>query len=468
MPNLVWFREDLRVTDNTALFHAAKSDNVIALFIIDFPMWKTHKLSNTRIEFLLAGVQALKTELQKLNIPLIIKTVKTHTAYAKLILNIMRQCNTPSLFYNKQYEVDELRRDEKVAITLEKNNLSVYAFHDQCILEPGIITKKNKTPYLVFTPYKRAWKEKLNQYPLHLLPKIKRQTKITCSLKSDKLPTLNKNSLWPAGSQAAQKRFKKFLKQAIFDYDRNRDFPFLNGTSKLSPYLATGMISPRECFLVAYHLNHNKMNSGQKGIVTWINELVWRDFYKHLLFFYPRLSMNQPFNLKTKKIIWNNNRELFNAWKNGKTGYPIIDAAMRQLKQENWMHNRLRMLVASFLTKNLFINWQWGEAYFSEMLIDYDLAANNGGWQWCASTGTDAVPYFRIFNPIKQSQTYDKEGTFIKKYCPELKKFDKKSVHDPHLLNPVLAEQVNYPKPIISRDYYRKNVLASFKRLNDK
>jgi len=265
--------------------------------------------------------------------------------------------------------------------------------------------------------------------------------------------------LWPAGEKQADQRLDKFITEKLFDYDKQRDFPAITGTSRLSPYLAAGMISARQCFQAALIENKQQLDSGNKGALTWMSELIWREFYKTILMAAPRVSMNRPYKISADKIKWDFNQKQFDAWKEGRTGYPLIDAAMRQLKQTGWMHNRLRMIVAMFLVKNLFFDWRLGETYFMSQLIDGDLAANNGGWQWCASTGTDAAPYFRIFNPITQSKRFDPEGTFIRQYCPELSLLDNKVIHEPYR-KPIF---LNYPKPIIELNTKRSKVLAAYK-----
>ena len=252
-------------------------------------------------------------------------------------------------------------------------------------------------------------------------------------------------SYWPGGEAIAHKRLKQFAQEKIDQYHAGRDFPAHNATSQLSPYLANGILSPRQCFTAAIQANHGKLTDGQLGVDTWISELIWREVYKQILANFPRISMNQAFKQETEKWPWRHDQDLFSAWTKGQTGYPLIDAAMRQLHQTGWMHNRLRMVVAMFLTKDCFIDWRLGEKYFMQNLVDGDLAANNGGWQWAASTGCDAVPYFRVFNPVRQSERFDPEGVFIKTYCPELQSVPTKQLHDP-FKHPI---GLNYPKPII-------------------
>jgi deoxyribodipyrimidine photo-lyase len=265
-------------------------------------------------------------------------------------------------------------------------------------------------------------------------------------------------SLWPAGEDSARQRLNRFVAKPLFLYQAQRDFPALEGTSQLSPYLAAGMISARECFAAALIANNHELDMGNQGAVIWMSELIWRDFYKDILVAVPRVSMNKAFKPETEKLRWRYDEHQLIAWQEGKTGFPIVDAAMRQLNATGWMHNRLRMGVAMFFSKNLFFDWRIGEAYFMSRLIDGDLSANNGGWQWSASTGTDAAPYFRIFNPIRQSERFDPKGDFIRQYCPELASLSSKEIHEP-------TNRLGYPKQIVNLEQSRKDAIAAFKAL---
>ncbi len=269
---------------------------------------------------------------------------------------------------------------------------------------------------------------------------------------------------WPAGSKSAQNILHKFCDTDLLHYKEQRDFPNLDATSKLSAYLAVGAISSKQCFLEALYANENVFPGNNSNIMCWIDELIWRDFYRNVIYFNPDICKGANYNKKYDKIKWNTSVKDYKAWCNGDTGIPIIDAAMRQLVQTGWMHNRLRMIVAMFLTKQLLIDWRKGEKFFSEHLIDLDFASNNGGWQWCASTGTDAVPYFRIFNPITQSQRFDPNGTFIRKYCPNLAKLNAKQIHDPssHCSAQALRD-MQYPNIIVDLKVARARALEMYK-----
>ncbi len=435
----MWFREhDLRCKDNTALYHASHTtnDGLIALFLISPKTWQRHDMAPCRMDFIRSQLKQLSTDLEQFNIPLLIETIDDNIP--EFLLSLSQKHQIHHLFFNEQHEINELRRDQKIKKLFNQHNIDVTHYCDHVILAPGEVLTQQGKYFTVFTPFKNAWLKKLHEKGGACclgLPKPQKKLAVA----SSHIPEISENKLWPTGEAYAQKRLTDFVTQRINHYQRDRDFPALNGTSTLSPYLTSGIISPRICFNAAIGNN--------VGITTWINELIWREFYKHILFAFPRVAMHKPFQLNTEKIVWDNNQQHFQAWCEGKTGIPIIDAAMRQLNTTGWMHNRLRMIVAMFLTKNLFIDWRLGEKYFMQHLIDGDLAANNGGWQWSASTGTDAAPYFRIFNPLTQAKKFDPENKFIQQYCPEA------------------LSGKNYPKPIVDLSASRKRAIETFKSL---
>ncbi|MEO8402230.1 MAG: deoxyribodipyrimidine photo-lyase [Gammaproteobacteria bacterium] len=477
MRGLVWFREDLRTIDNTALYYAALrcKDGIAAVYIIDTNLWMQHDTAACRIEFTLRGLTALHEELQKLNIPFMILDIANTADTASELLKLIDHLKADALYFNCQYEVNEQKRDAIVKNSLLKNRIQVYSFDDQVILPPGSIKTQLGNHFSVFTPYKRAWYKEFSEQEIKQFPAPKKQFTLDMAVPSSTIPTSLSNfkseitpQEWPAGQQIAKKRLQKFIDKRLLHYDKERDFPSREGTSKLSPYLASGMISPRQCFLAALDFNQNELYTGNKGAIAWMGELIWREFYKHILVTVPRISKNKAYKEETEYLPWQFDEKSWRAWQTGQTGYPLIDAAMRQLNTTGWMHNRLRMIVAMFLTKNLFFDWRLGEKYFMSRLIDGDLAANNGGWQWCASTGTDSAPYFRIFNPIRQSERFDPDGKFILQYCPELRDFDKKSIHAPYSNLPLIAAQSGYPHPIIDLNKNRDKVLSAFKTIKTK
>ena len=318
-------------------------------------------------------------------------------------------------------------------------------------------------PYSVFTPFKRRWIENFNMDFLDIEFKytVKKESNIKSNLNNisfEKDHSVDM-SIWPAGEETALLKLTDYLDSKVIRYAIDRNDPILEGTSRISPYLASGVISSRRCILEALKRNDFKLDSGEKGVVKWIDEIVWREFYKNIMFSFPKVSKGRPFQDYTKNINWRFNEDEFEAWKNGKTGFPIIDSAMRQLMHEGWMHNRLRMVVAMFFTKNMLHDWRLGEAFFMQNLIDGDFSSNNGGWQWSSSTGTDAAPYFRIFNPITQSKNFDSDGIFIKKHIFELRDLDKKEIHDP---SSKIREHCKYPSPILDLKSSRLRAIDAF------
>jgi len=273
-------------------------------------------------------------------------------------------------------------------------------------------------------------------------------------------------STWPAGEREALRRLDRFVEERIERYDVDRDHPAIEATSTLSPYLACGVISPRQCLAAVADVHEGSIDTTGAGAKTWISELVWREFYRHVLFGFPRVCRGRPFKPETEALNWCDDSDAFRAWCEGRTGVPIVDAAMRQLARTGWMHNRLRMIVAMYLTKDLFVDWREGERFFMHQLVDGDFANNNGGWQWSASTGTDAAPYFRVFNPTSQSRRYDSHGEFIRTWCPELQHLDDRSIHEPASLSAERRGGLDYPAPLVDHAEARRRTLAEWGRIS--
>ncbi len=471
MRGLHWFRADLRVSDNTALNAAMeKCEELFAVFILTPKTWQRHDAAPIKIQFILNNLEYLSEQCQKLGIPLLIRTCDYFSECPNVLATLCKDFNIASLFYNKQYEVDEMRRDQLVTKKLG-TKINIEDFDDQLIMPPGTVLSQQNRPMQIFTPFKKVWLKRVTEteaWKPH--PLLKRQ--FHSKISPDPIPktlkefncTINLDS-WPAGEKAAQKRLKQFCYDHLEHYHEQRDFPSIEGTSKLSPYLAQGIISPSQCIhaiLDSLSLSDFEKIQQHIGAATWLSEIIWREFYRHILFFHPEICRYKPFKKDTDKLPWRNDENDFQKWCAGKTGFPLVDAAMRQLNQTGWMHNRLRMVVAMFLSKTLFLDWRMGEKYFMQHLIDGDLASNNGGWQWSASTGTDAVPYFRIFNPITQSERFDPNGDFIRQYCPELTHLNNKQIHNPYAKG-VSPTSLNYPKPIVNYELMRKKVIATFK-----
>lgn len=472
MKSVVWFRRDLRVADNNALYHASRntSGGLIGLYVVTPRQWKEHDDANCKICFWLGCLSELSQNLAKLNIPLRIETCNDFAESIDVVLKFARKQKCDSIYLNREYEVNECRRDAAVEDKCRDAGIGFYAFHDRVVVPPSHIKTKEGKFYSVFTPYRKVWDKRALEC-CDVLPKPRKQAEV--NVKSSKIPQQVegfdvadfRNDLWTAGEKEAYRRLKSFANQ-LANYNDARNIPANSGTSLLSPYLTAGAISPRQCLAAAIEANQGRI-AGAEGPTTWISELTWRDFYTHVLVNCPRVSMHRPFKLKTDQLSWRNDSKELQRWKDGKTGYPIVDAGMRQLNRTGWMHNRLRMVTAMFLSKNLLIDWRLGEQYFMQKLIDGDLAANNGGWQWSASTGTDAVPYFRIFNPFSQSKRFDNDGVFIRKMCPELAAIAPAKLHDPAKLAAAIEEQgIDYPDFVVDYKAGRERALSSFKQLN--
>ena len=471
MRSLVWFRRDLRIRDNSALHHAAASADqdstggVIGLFVITPQQWKQHDDADVKVAFWIENLKCLSESLRERNIPLIIKTCDTYDQVPNEIAKVCRKHNCGSLFFNREYEVNEVERDQAVVEQCRSSEITVSQFHDRIVVPPKEISTKDGRFYSVFTPYRKVWDTRAEEFA-KVLRAPKKQ--VALDIEPSKIPnqvagfdlSAGQPQLYPAGEAEAAKRLKRFGKR-IENYNVGRDLPAVEGTSGLSGYLAAGVVSPRQCLAAA-------KDREDEGTRVWVSELTWRDFYTHVMVGFPKVCKHLPFKDKTNALDWRVSKTDFDAWAAGRTGYPIVDAGMRQLNQTGWMHNRLRMVTAMFLTKNLLIDWRLGERYFMERLIDGDLAANNGGWQWSASTGTDSVPYFRIFNPFSQSKRFDVDGKFIKAMCPELEPVPAKALHDLKKLSAAIKTyQLDYPDYIVDYSAGRQRALAAFKGLSD-
>lgn len=573
---LMWFRQDLRLEDNTALAQliematqasstnkvsgSAPSSNCLpcvkALFVITPEQWLEHNLSMAQMDFIFRNLKQLAVTLHHhLNIELHLLSSPTFESCIEDIVHFCQQYNILKVASNFQYEVNEMARDKNLQTRLAEHNIDYHRYHDQCILPPRTVVTNDNTMYKVFTPFYKKWQSILETSALHLHPVGTMHTEGEASeafqtngLDTDRLektlatiekyhqqllrlfnkayaqPYLSQQNdvslqenlgtssetsknfesllastrqAFAAGEAEAHRRLKAFLADEVHQYDIARDQPALQATSQLSPYLAIGVISPRVCYLHAKkaadlaneqgaqltkNMSLNNNDNGEdkdreeknkigsyKDIERWISELAWRDFYRHVIVERPDIVKGVAFNeLTDQKVNWSYNLSDFKKWCEGKTGVPLVDAAMRCLNQTGFMHNRLRMVVAMFLTKDLFIDWRWGEKYFMQQLIDADFASNNGGWQWSASVGTDAAPYFRIMNPFSQAKTHDKQAIFIKTWLPELKDIPANILNDEAKLRQALSDEgefakVNYPLPIVEHKHARLYAIEQFK-----
>lgn len=465
---LVWLRSDLRIHDNSALAAAAAKGPVVAVFLRSVAQWQTHGHGATKIDFWARSVAALKASLNGLNIPLLHRDIDHYDETAQVLLDIAREHQITQLHFNYEYALNEQRRDQSVLDAFQQAEITVQGHHDAVAFAPGSLLTGKGDYYGVFTPFSKAWHKQVTAQQLALRNTPGVQPPL--AIDSDPLPappSLDNDPvdkrLWPAGEEAASDNLERFLRFRGRHYKQQRDFPNVRGTSELSPYLALGMISYRQCLQAVMSENSGHLADGDAGLTSWVNELIWREFYQHVAVGFPQVCRHQPFQEHTKQLRWRDDDKGFQAWCEGRTGYPIVDAAMRQLVTTGWMHNRLRMVTAMFLSKHLLIDWRRGEAFFMRHLIDGEFCANNGGWQWAASTGTDAAPYFRIFNPTTQSTRFDPEGEFIAHWLPELKSLPKKARHAPpqDMLNPT-----DYPAPIVDHKAARQRALDAFKALS--
>ncbi len=425
--NIFWFRRDLRLHDNAGLHFALKRDlPVLPIFIFDKNILdKLEDKNDRRVAFIYDALQEMQVELLQLHSSMEIHYGFPSTVFQQLMLNYDIQ----QVFTNHDYEPYALEREGAMSLLFQQNNIQFQTFKDQVIFEKSEIVKNDGLPYTVFTPYANKWKAALTQADLD---SYDTKSYFTGFYKQTPtaIPTLESMGFKPCKQVFPSLELKD---EIIKHYDKNRNFPSLeNGTSKMGVHLRFGTVSIRALAKRAIALN-----------ATYLNELIWRDFYHSILWHFPKVGKGESFKPAYERIEWRNNEAEFEHWCNGSTGYPIVDAGMRELNATGYMHNRVRMIVASFLTKHLLIDWRWGEAYFALKLLDFDLAANNGGWQWASSSGCDAAPYFRVFNPYLQTEKFDKELKYIRKWVPEFKEF-------------------TYPKPIVAHEAARKRVLEVY------
>lgn len=454
MTELVWFRSDLRSYDNTALHHAASNSSKLrALYIATPGQWLDHGISGRQQALIAQALHSLSETLATLGIALDVKIAERFSDIPALLKHYCEQHAIRALHANREYLLNEMSRDDAVS---EQLAIPCHWYHDRLLVAPQDLLNGSGLPYRVFTPFAKSWRAIVTQSMRTPLRRPPAQGK---PLKPAAIPpfcsTLDLGG-WPVSENTALERLRRFCAERIQDYDQQRDLPAADGTSQLSAALAIGLLSPRQCLARLQAEARAHWQEQACGEATWLNELIWREFYQHVAFHFPQVVKGRAFRTETDNISWSGNETHFQAWCEGRTGYPIVDAGMRQLNQTGWMHNRLRMITAGFLVKDLHINWRWGERYFMRQLIDGEFAANNGGWQWSASTGTDAAPYFRIFNPTTQGQRFDPDGKFIRRFVPELAHLNHRDIHQP-------PAGTNYPAPIVDHAIARQKTLEMFK-----
>ena len=461
---LVWLRRDLRLYDHAALYHASRqAQHLVVVFVFDTDILANLPREDRRVEFICASLVALKSELEVHGSSLIVRQGRA----VELIPQLAAEFQADAVFCNRDYEPQAVARDVEVSERLQHDSRALHGYKDHVIFECDEVLTQAGKPFGVFTPYKNAWLKRLTPFYLQAYPV---RTEAYAAMPAQPMPSLTELGFAPTnlaqlpikpGSDGATQTWQDFQTR-IENYQDTRNFPAIKGPSYLSVHLRFGTLSIRQLANYAYH-------HGGAGAETWLSELIWREFYQQVLWHHPKLAAGQTYKADFNDIFWPNPDAHFAAWCEARTGYPLVDAAMRQLNQTGYMHNRLRMVAAAFLVKDLHVDWRLGEAYFAQHLIDFDLAANNGGWQWSASTGCDAQPWFRIFNPITQSEKFDSEGKFIKRYLPELAALPAKYIHAPWQLTAVQQQiyQVNigvdYPPPIVDHAVARGVTLALFK-----
>ena len=430
--NIFWFRRDLRLIDNAGLYHALKSNNpVLPIFIFDKNILdKLSDKTDKRVAFIHAALKEMQASLIILGSTLEV----FYSTPAEVFEKLAATYTIEKVFTNHDYEPYAKTRDADIAAFLKINGASLLTFKDQVILEKDEVLKDDGKPYTVFTPYSRKWKSVLKAFHFKSYPTEKYFNNFL------QQPAKNIPALSAMGFTKAETTFpsKELNNELVLKYQQQRNFPAIAGTSKLGVHLRFGTVSIRQVAQQCSGLSQ-----------TFLNELIWRDFYQMILWYFPYVGHGKAFKPAYDFIEWRDNEADFDKWCNGQTGYPIVDAGMRELNATGFMHNRVRMIVASFLTKHLLLDWRWGEAYFAEKLLDFDLAANNGGWQWAAGSGCDAAPYFRIFNPYLQTKKFDPQLAYINKWIPEL-------------------NELHYPQPIVDHEFARNRCLEVYKKALDK
>ncbi len=457
-----WFRRDLRLADNTALAEAAKrAQTVVPVFILEDDSRTGPEAGAARLAFLLQSVVALRADLAARGQPLVIRCGPA----GEILPGLCRDVGAQAVFANRQYEPRAQRRDERLAAALLQIGVGFELFKDAVAWDDQEILTQAGRPYTVFTPYTKAWKARALPRPR---PAFDPRKSSAAAPRSDPLPGAPDvpghpltQALPPAGEAAAREQLRRFLAGPVHAYAAHRDFPALAGTSQLSPHLHAGTLGIRTVLAALKKARGQAAPAGAAGCDVFLNELIWREFYAQVLCNFPHVATG-AFRPEFNRLAWSENRAHFEAWCAGRTGYPIVDAAMRCLQATGFLHNRLRMIVAMFLTKDLLLSWQWGERWFMRQLVDGDLAANNGGWQWSAGTGTDAAPYFRIFNPVSQAEKFDPGGKFVRRWVPELENFPDDLIHQPWK-NPSELARSKYPVRVVRHEVQREKCLALFR-----
>ena len=468
---LFWHRRDLRIADNVGLAAASgQSKKVVGVFCLDRDILERDDIAPARVTYMIGCLQELQQSYQQVGSQLLILQGKP----SQVITDLADTLHTKAVFWNWDVEPYANARDKQVKEALKEKGIAVANYWDQLLHAPGEIrTKSADEPYKVYTPFWKNWQEQSKRPIVDTIDKLEglteAETKTAHKAGVIDLPTAKDLGytwdnllLLSPGEKAARERLEEFGERAIYEYNEQRNFPAVDGTSKLSAALKFGAIGIRTIWQASLEAYDNcRSDEARENVRTWQQELAWREFYQHCMYFFPELEKG-AYRDEFKDFPWENNEDRFQAWCEGKTGYPIVDAAMRQLNETGWMHNRCRMIVASFLTKDLIIDWRWGEKYFMQKLYDGDLSANNGGWQWSASSGMDPKP-LRIFNPFSQAQKYDPEAEYIRQWLPELSSIDTE-----YLVTGKIGDMdrhsCDYPQPIVDHKAQQKKFKELYKQ----
>jgi deoxyribodipyrimidine photo-lyase len=472
--SIVWLRRDLRLDDNVALFHAAEaSERVVCAFVLDPVLLRGPRVGAPIVQFFFDGLRVLRERLRAAGSDVAL----LEGDFGEELAALARRTGATAVFYNADYDPDASALDERVARRLRHGGLTVRAFTDHVYFAADEVVQDSGKPYGVYTPYRRRWNARFAAQPHPPLPSANAvRAKLLASdaigathevPRPERYGHASSNAYPRGGSREARALLDAFVRDGAAYYAAARNVPALDGTSRLSPHLRAGTIGIRTVVHAAASLRNHSSARVAAGAETWLGELVWRDFYQQLLAHHPRIAY-EPYAEAAKDIPYAHDPDAYAAWCDGRTGYPIVDAAMIQLNTTGWMPNRLRMIAASFLSKHLLTDYHEGERYFEQRLADADLAANNGGWQWSSSTGTDAAPYFRVFNPILQGKTFDPDGTFVRTMIPALARIPAKQIHEPWLLPPLLQAEYgcvigrDYPAPIVDHAFARSRAIEIY------
>ncbi len=471
-----WFRKDLRIEDNTALNQARSlaRDGIIPVYLSEPTVLGRPDMAPVRTRFVLDSLAELGDTIEKGGGALILR----HGDAVEEMLRVVRETGAEAVTWNAEYEPALMKRDEAVRSALEEAGVTVRVCADRFLVAPGTVHTQQGDPYTVFTPFRKRCEAEPIPVPLPAVRTFLKPRAASRRLATlDDLGTATSVPPWPAGARAARKSLDRFLDGVLFDYGEGRNRPDIEGTSRLSHHLRFGTLSPRQAAHAAMAaledsgLRGGAAGQARKSVESFVSELRWRDFFGHVLYHFPHVEKGS-FRKEYDRIRWVNDAESFDAWCGGATGFPIVDAGMRQLGETGWMHNRVRMITASFLTKDLLCDWRKGERWFMNHLVDGDPASNNGGWQWAASTGTDAQPYFRIFNPVLQGKRFDPDGAYVRRWVPELDGVPTRRIHEPWTMTPAERGKAGsgiktYPERICDHAERRKRALALYGAARD-